>query len=220
MSGVTSNFGPPQDLKNGPTIPHLTIYGLKIGPVWTPFCLGHRSCGTCWPIVTPLGTMPSCCDLGQLSSLPTYWDVLNVYQQSWRAMQQVAVKLTYCSSSFIIKQVFILLFHISWWSLDVHNPVCVYSDMILCNLCSTNSWVRKTCIHWELYRFKVSITLRMSIARHPHSSIVQSSSIKRKMQYASICSTVTASILPAAAAGAEWVAIGPSRRSWGGSRGT
>ena len=34
-SGVTSNFAPrtgPQDHKNGLPIPHLALYGLKIGP--------------------------------------------------------------------------------------------------------------------------------------------------------------------------------------------
>ena len=30
--GVTSNFGSPQDLKNWPPIPHLALYGLKMGP--------------------------------------------------------------------------------------------------------------------------------------------------------------------------------------------
>ena len=39
-SGVTSNFGPLQDLKNGPQIPHFPQYGLKMGPLWAYFCLG------------------------------------------------------------------------------------------------------------------------------------------------------------------------------------
>ena len=35
ISGVTSNFGPPQDLKNGPPIPHLALWrrGLNSGSV-------------------------------------------------------------------------------------------------------------------------------------------------------------------------------------------
>ena len=47
-SGVTSNFGPPQDLKNEPPIPYLVLYGLKIGLFACP-----RTCGPCGSIVTP-----------------------------------------------------------------------------------------------------------------------------------------------------------------------
>ena len=36
-SGVSSNFGPLQDLKNRPLIPYLALYGLKIGPFWAVF---------------------------------------------------------------------------------------------------------------------------------------------------------------------------------------
>ena len=35
-SDITSNFGPALDLKNGPPIPHFTIYDLKMGPFLPP----------------------------------------------------------------------------------------------------------------------------------------------------------------------------------------
>ena len=37
LSDVTSNFGPPQELKNGPLIPHLDLYGLKLGHILSGF---------------------------------------------------------------------------------------------------------------------------------------------------------------------------------------
>ena len=53
-SRVTSNFGPPQDLKNGPPIPQLALYGLKMGPFGSLLAWAPRSCGPCGPIVIPL----------------------------------------------------------------------------------------------------------------------------------------------------------------------
>ena len=45
----------PQDLKNGPPIPHFALYGLKMG-LFGPLFASPRSCGPCGPIVTPLDT--------------------------------------------------------------------------------------------------------------------------------------------------------------------
>ena len=52
---LTSNFGPPPDLKNVPSIPHLALFGLKMAPfgslfAWAPM----HNCWPCGSIVTSL----------------------------------------------------------------------------------------------------------------------------------------------------------------------
>ena len=71
-SGVTSNFGPPQDLKNRLPIPHLVLYGLKMGPFGPLFAWAPCSCGPCGPIVIVLlATANTSIQIGQVTPLAT-----------------------------------------------------------------------------------------------------------------------------------------------------